>query len=54
MKKEMQSLFQAFSRNLKESDFDKAMKIKEQLLEMNESAASLEKIKISSVDEFKK
>jgi hypothetical protein len=54
MRKDLQTAFTNFSKTLKESEFDKAMKLREQLQENNESLASLEKIKIDSVDFFKK
>lgn len=54
MKNDMKKAFDNFSMNLKESEFDKAMKVKEQLLELNESATQLDKTKINAVDLFKK
>lgn len=54
MRDDMQNAFTNFSKNLKESEFDKAMKLKEQLADMNESTSSLDKIKINAVDSFKK
>jgi hypothetical protein len=39
---------------MKEADFDKAMKLREQLLDMNESQVSIDKIKINAVESFKK
>lgn len=54
MKKDLQTAFTNFSKTLKESEFDKAMKLREQLADMNESTTTLDKIKINTVDFFKK
>ena len=54
MKDDFSSAFASFSKNLKEADFDKALKLKNELLELNESQASLDKIKINSVELFQK
>ena len=54
MKNDMQKAFDNFSKNLKESEFDKAMKLKEQLQDQNESNVVLDKIRINAVDNFKK
>lgn len=54
LKKEFANAFDNFSKNLKESEFDRGMKLREQLLDMNESAASLDKTKINAVEAFKK
>lgn len=54
MRKEVVTAFDNFSKNLKESEFDKAMKTKEQVLELGESQQSLDKIKVNAVDSYKK
>lgn len=54
MKKELHNSFESFSKDLKESDFDRAMRIREQLSEMTESSGQVEKVKINAVDFFKK
>ena len=54
MRDDFAAAFNSFSKNLKEADFDKALKLKNELLEMNESQTSLDKIKINSVELFQK
>ena len=46
--------FGTFSKNLKESEFDKGMKLREELLEMNESAESINKVRINACELYKK
>ena len=50
----MTNAFLAFSKNLMESDFDKAMKLKQELLDLNENQVALDKIKINTCDIYKK
>jgi uncharacterized protein YjbI with pentapeptide repeats len=54
MRTDFKESMNEFSSSLKEADFDKAMKLKQELVDMNESLTSLDKTKISTVDEFKK
>jgi len=54
LRQDMTNSFVAFSKGLKETDFDAAMKTRQELLDMNESATSLDKIKINSVEIYKK
>lgn len=54
MKQDFSDAFSSFSKTFKESDFDKGMKLHQELLDLNESAISIDKVKINSVDVFKK
>jgi len=54
MKNDLIQSFDNFSKNFKEGEFDKAMKLREQLADMNESQSSIDKVRINTVEAFKK
>ena len=49
-KADMASNFLNFSKTLKESDFDTALKLKNELIELGENSSMLDKIKISTTE----
>ena len=53
-KKSYEDALNDFSKKLKEADFDKAMKIKNELIEHGESKEELEKSKVHTYDLYKK
>lgn len=53
-KKDFSDAFASFSKNLKEEDFDKGMKIKQELLDLNQPKDVLDKTKIATVQLYKK
>lgn len=53
-KKEYQDAFAAFSKSLKEEDFDRGMKLKQELLDLNQPKDVLDKTKIATNQLYKK
>ena len=53
-KKEYQDAFAAFSKTLKEDDFDRGMKLKQELLDLNQPKDALDKTKIATNNLYKK
>jgi len=49
-KADLASSFLSFSKTLKESDFDTALKLKNELIELGENSSMLDKIKISTTE----
>jgi replication-associated recombination protein RarA len=49
-KADMAANFLSFSKTLKESDFDAALKLKNELIELGENSSMLDKIKISTTE----
>jgi hypothetical protein len=49
-KADLASNFLSFSKTLKESDFDTALKLKNELIELGENSSMLDKIKISTTE----